>query len=448
MNLLGLTSACFCLLATAPNPTTGNPTPGNPTPGNPEKDIVATASAAGVFKTLLAAVKTAGLEDVLRQQGPFTVFAPTDEAFEKLPKGTIGSLLDPANRATLTAILQFHVVAGKVDAATALRRGTVKNLANSTLKIVLQGGRLRVEDANVIQNDVGSRNGIIHIIDSVLLPPMSKTKVPIELTPASLIKTAIQRGVPLFNQGQQAACAAIYEITVRGLLQLNTVPAKDREDLATALRKSATQSPTDAAWTLRRALDSAHESLNASDHSDSSDATPAPQAEPRALRKRAIVANTIFEFNDAAEAGLFRALNDTVMGGRSNSRMEAGAETAVFTGTTSLENRGGFASVRAPIVPGSLAGATAIGLRVRGDGRTYRLTVQQNRAMYDIEFPTAAGKWIEVDLPFSKLRRNIRGYRPNTKPPKPGDVSGIGILIGDKKAGPFRLEIDWIRKQG
>jgi monofunctional biosynthetic peptidoglycan transglycosylase len=67
--------------------------------------------------------------------------------------------------------------------------------------------------------------------------------------------------------------------------------------------------------------------------------------------------------------------------------------------------------------------------------------------MYDIEFPTAAGKWIEVDLPIAKLRRNIRGYRPNTKPPQPEGVTGIGILIGDKKAGPFRLEIDWIRKQ-
>lgn len=422
MHPFGLAAAGLCFVSI----------PALGAPEGPKKTILETATAAGSFKTLLTAVRAAGLEEALGQKGPFTVFAPTDAAFAKLPRGTLATLLDPANRATLSAILRFHVVAGRVDAATALQAGTAKTLADSTLRISLRDGRLRVQGATVTQNDVETANGVIHIIDSVLLPTMSKSNAVIEATPKSLIETAIERGVPLFNNGQQAACAAVYEVAVRGLLQASSVSSKDRAALAQALRKAAGQSPTDAAWTLRGVLDRVYETAQT---------TRTATSRVKPARRMA----TVFEFDDAEQARQFRPLNDSVMGGRSDSRMEAGDNTAVFAGTVSLENRGGFASVRTAVARGSLAGSKGLVMRVRGDGRTYRLTVRKNRASYDIEFPTEAGKWIEVELPFAKLRRNIRGYRPNSAAPQGRDLTSLGVLIGDKTAGPFRLEIDWIR---
>jgi uncharacterized surface protein with fasciclin (FAS1) repeats len=135
-----------------------------------EKDIVDTAVAAGSFKTLVAAVGAAGLVDTLKGPGPFTVFAPTDEAFAKLPKATFDDLLKPENKAKLTAILTYHVVAGRVMAADVVKLKSAKTVNGQKVKIVVKGDKVMVNGANVVKTDISASNGVIHVIDTVILP--------------------------------------------------------------------------------------------------------------------------------------------------------------------------------------------------------------------------------------------------------------------------------------
>lgn len=130
------------------------------------KDIVDTAVAAGSFKTLAAALTAAGLVDTLKGKGPFTVFAPTDEAFAKVPKADLDALLK--DKAKLTAVLTYHVVAGKVMAAD-VKAGKVKTVQGSELTVTTEGG-VKVDNANVVKTDIVADNGVIHVIDSVVIP--------------------------------------------------------------------------------------------------------------------------------------------------------------------------------------------------------------------------------------------------------------------------------------
>ena len=133
-------------------------------------DIVDTAVAAGSFSTLATALKAAGLVETLKGPGPFTVFAPTDEAFAKLPAGTLESLLKPENKAKLAGILTYHVVAGKVTAADVVKLTSAKTVNGQSVKIAVDGGKVKVDGANVVKTDIGASNGVIHVIDAVLLP--------------------------------------------------------------------------------------------------------------------------------------------------------------------------------------------------------------------------------------------------------------------------------------
>jgi uncharacterized surface protein with fasciclin (FAS1) repeats len=132
-------------------------------------DIVDTAVAAGSFNTLATALKAAGLIETLKGAGPFTVFAPTDDAFKKLPAGTLEKLL--ADKAQLTKVLTYHVVAGKVMAADVVKLTSAKTVEGSSVKIAVANGGVKVNDANVVKTDVGASNGVIHVIDTVILPP-------------------------------------------------------------------------------------------------------------------------------------------------------------------------------------------------------------------------------------------------------------------------------------
>ncbi len=136
-------------------------------------NIVETAVAAGQFKTLAAALEAAGLVDALTGEGPFTVFAPTDEAFAKLPAGTVESLLKPENKEKLKAILLYHVVPGNVTAKQVMKLNgrTVKTLEGASIKVSTMHG-VTVNDARVTKTDVQASNGVIHVIDTVLLPKM------------------------------------------------------------------------------------------------------------------------------------------------------------------------------------------------------------------------------------------------------------------------------------
>jgi len=153
---------CFALLLTFSFTTTSF--------AQANKDIVDTAVAAGDFKTLAAALQAAGLVETLKGAGPFTVFAPTDEAFAKLPEGTVADLLKPENKQKLVSILTYHVVAGKVMAKQVVKLHEAKTVDGQDVKIMVDGGKVMVNNSNVVKTDIVCSNGVIHVIDTVLLP--------------------------------------------------------------------------------------------------------------------------------------------------------------------------------------------------------------------------------------------------------------------------------------
>jgi len=137
-----------------------------------QKDIVDTAASVSTFSTLVAAVKAADLVEALKGEGPFTVFAPTNDAFKKLPKGTVESLLKPENKAKLVKILTYHVLPGKVMSSDVmgLKNGAhVKTLQGQSIRVFNKGG-VRVNNAKVVKTDIAATNGVIHVIDTVILP--------------------------------------------------------------------------------------------------------------------------------------------------------------------------------------------------------------------------------------------------------------------------------------
>lgn len=134
------------------------------------KDVVDTAVAAGQFKTLAAALKAADLVDTLKGDGPFTVFAPTDDAFAKLPAGTVDDLLKPENKQKLVGVLTYHVVPAKATSKEVAGMSSVKTVNGKELKLKVEEGKVRVGDATVTKADVHASNGVIHVIDTVLMP--------------------------------------------------------------------------------------------------------------------------------------------------------------------------------------------------------------------------------------------------------------------------------------
>ena len=136
--------------------------------GGHKKDIVDTAISAGSFNTLVTAVQAAGLVETLKGEGPFTVFAPTDEAFAKLPEGTLEALLE--DKAELAAILTYHVVPGKVMAADVVKLDSAKTVQGQEVQISSSGNGVMIDNANVVKADIETSNGVIHVIDSVILP--------------------------------------------------------------------------------------------------------------------------------------------------------------------------------------------------------------------------------------------------------------------------------------
>ncbi len=168
----------------------------------------------------------------------------------------------------------------------------------------------------------------------------------------------------------------------------------------------------------------------------------AAQAEPVMLK--------LLEFEEDSGERWF-VVNDGVMGGRSSSTLRRGEPgVAVFEGSLSLENNGGFASVRVELEENVLAGANQIILRVRGDGKRYQVRLRPGRRMdgvaFGSSFDTVEGQWTTVELPLTSFEPTFRGYRPrSTSPVDPADVGQFGLMLTDKQEGGFRLEIDWVR---
>jgi uncharacterized surface protein with fasciclin (FAS1) repeats len=218
------------------------------------RDLVSVAVADGRFEVLAAALNPADLITPLRGAGPFPVFAPPDEAFAALPAGTVASLLRPENQAALQRVLMTHVVAAKVPSSALLPTATVKTASGAEFKL-----GLRVGTANVIQADIQCANGIIHVIDAVLLPPARKTK---PLDARMVIDTAIDKGVPMFNAGDEQGCADVYLAAAQRLVEAGQTDLADlaRWELAQAIEHA----PADAskrAWALRNAFDRALEDM-------------------------------------------------------------------------------------------------------------------------------------------------------------------------------------------
>jgi uncharacterized surface protein with fasciclin (FAS1) repeats len=221
--------------------------------------IVDVASAAGMFETLLAAAVAADLAGVLAGDGPFTVLAPSDDAFAKLPDGTVEDLLKPANKQRLVDVLKYHVLAGRVSLAQALAMREGDTLQGEPITAAFEDGRVKIGPATLIAADIPASNGIIHVIDQVLLPPEAD-RAP--LAPASLIELAIDRGVPLFNQGHAGACADVYELACEALRTMPSVCEHSTEELELALSKIAgNPSASERAWILRHALDRVYHRL-------------------------------------------------------------------------------------------------------------------------------------------------------------------------------------------
>jgi transforming growth factor-beta-induced protein len=223
-------------------------------------DIPATAIKAGNFNTLVAAVKAADLVEALSGKGPFTVFAPTDEAFAKLPAGTVETLLKPENKAKLAAILKYHVVPGRVYSTDALAAGKANTLQGDALRIAIDGNAAMVNGAKLVATDLDASNGVIHVIDSVILPSEKQSAV----RPRKMIELAIGEGAPLYNSGHVGDCAKIYMTTAKNILAMENhgMCASTAHTLQTALRTSEHTTCSDSqAWTMRRALDVAYHNV-------------------------------------------------------------------------------------------------------------------------------------------------------------------------------------------
>ena len=217
------------------------------------ENIVNVASNAGNFNTLLKAAVEADLANTLSEDGPFTVFAPTDSAFEKLPDEVIISLLKKENKDKLVNILKFHVISGSYP-SDKLPLLPLKTLNGQDVNFKVDNEDIFINGAKVLKANIKASNGIIHVIDGVLTPPKSIT----EATAKGIIVRGIQMGVPQFNHGNHSACADIYEISLRSLLMLPDAKLSEANRKLVSkslLRLSDMDSSTEKAWEARSTFD-------------------------------------------------------------------------------------------------------------------------------------------------------------------------------------------------
>jgi uncharacterized surface protein with fasciclin (FAS1) repeats len=227
----------------------------------PKSDnIPATATAVGQFNTLLAAVNAADLGGVLSGPGPFTVFAPTDDAFAALPAGTVESLLLPENKQKLVDILKYHVVSGRAYDNDAVKAGNVSTLLGRSVNVKVDASGVSVNDAKIVAKNVETTNGVIHVIDSVLIPTaMTRTAA------MAALEDAVSRGSVVFNSGDYQECCNIYTGVMNSVLSAG-VENSDQQvsNLIQNTLQSARNisSSSDRAWELRRGIDALYGHMN------------------------------------------------------------------------------------------------------------------------------------------------------------------------------------------
>jgi uncharacterized surface protein with fasciclin (FAS1) repeats len=236
--------AAFAALGTAGGAISAHPSDNH--------DILHTAAADPSLTKFVAVAKAAGLEEALGKPGPFTVFVPVDSAFGRLPSGTVAKLLSPEGKADLRGILLDHVVAGRLKSTDLLFKDSVRSAAGRDLEITRENGRVVIGGAVIRKVDIEAENGVIHLIESVIVPPAKPDPV------VGVISRAIDTGAPLFNRGNHAACAAAYMIAAEALLMTEPEELTERRSriLSNALAKARRMDDAgDRAWELRRAFD-------------------------------------------------------------------------------------------------------------------------------------------------------------------------------------------------
>ncbi len=214
-----------------------------------QDSIPAVAKSAGQFNTLLAAVGAADLGEVLSGPGPFTVFAPTDQAFANLPEGTVENLLKPENKQQLIDLLKYHVVSGRVYDNDAVKARRASTLLGRGVDIELDAGGLMVNDARVVAKNIDASNGVVHVIDSVLIPSAMNGRHVM-----TLLEETIARGAPVFNAGQHDRCAEMYMEALDSIMASGIEHADDHTMKLvsdTLDRARRTHSMPDRAWALR-----------------------------------------------------------------------------------------------------------------------------------------------------------------------------------------------------
>ena len=224
-----------------------------------EKTIPGIAKEAGTFNTLLAAVSEAGLAKTLTGTGPFTVFAPSDDAFAKLPKGTVSDLLKPENREQLVSILTYHVVPGRIFSDQILEQDGSSTVQGQPVAFTLSANGISVNESSVIAANIQASNGVIHVIDSVLLP-----KTLDENGAMKLLQTSVNKGAKAFNSGDYHACCRVYSESCNQIIsQGQTLPEEVEAVLQISLKRaSGTKSEKEKAWVLRHGIDLAYFALS------------------------------------------------------------------------------------------------------------------------------------------------------------------------------------------
>lgn len=238
-------------------------------PPKPANDIASVAKRAGNFKTLLAAVDAAGLTDALTGDKPVTILAPTDAAFAALPKGTVEALLQSENREKLISILSLHAIPGKVSAGDALNVGTATSLNSGTLEFGIIDGVFKVNGATIVKTNIQCDNGIIHVIDAVILSSSkekgSETASTEGKSPREQIETAIDQGVPVFNDGNHGKCAKIYLDCMVSISRSAGIDPRVGKVLDQLVKRAeGIESDTERAWVLRSGLDHLYAALSES----------------------------------------------------------------------------------------------------------------------------------------------------------------------------------------
>ena len=224
------------------------------TPGN----LAEVADKAGNFKSLVKALEASELVDALSRDTSYTVFAPTDDAFGKLPESLLASLFQPENKEMLKTILLYHVVPGTLRAKEVSSVRQLSTLSGEAIQIRTSDGGVKVDQSTVVKANITASNGVIHVLDEVLVPASVKQQLTIKTPVMALLERAIELGVPHFNHGNHQACADIYETAAMGLLNMDKGAMSDaqRKMLGRVMQTASKMHDSSGrAWTFRKAFD-------------------------------------------------------------------------------------------------------------------------------------------------------------------------------------------------